>query len=99
MSEDGTIRIAFEVGGTCRLTRLRVAAGAFWLGGTGDGKSRLEDGRQRSLLGLEFSPRGDGATREAWLMQGYDRSPGGQKGGWDGLPRTRNGLSEISFDG
>lgn len=25
------MRIAFEDGGTCRLTRLSVAAGAFWL--------------------------------------------------------------------
>lgn len=31
MSEGGTIRIAYEDQGTCRLASWRVAAGAFWL--------------------------------------------------------------------
>lgn len=51
MSEGGTIGMAYEVGGTCRLTRMRVAAGALWLG---TGKERRERGASDSMRRTDF---------------------------------------------
>lgn len=54
MCESGTIRIASEVGGTCRLTRLRVAAGVFWLGDRAAGMGAQSQEGNSASNGMPF---------------------------------------------